>query len=243
MHRSAFFVAVCLFLLFALAGLACRGTLLQNVQNEQVCVALAQADSVRIDSYVPSDRPAAAGILIGLVPGSVEELWQRSARQMAGTGYAVMLLPAREEGDADRSVAAMLFAAGLEALAARCGSPSLPVVLVGIGPAATAAFTIAAQEERVHGVLVISPTSAGADSALPAAVSQMNSRPVVVLESAADRDTDQPALDRLWEMIGEPKKRALLQTRASGAEVISGDLEPVVRRMILLLGDRYARPQ
>jgi len=71
----------------------------------------------------------------------------------------------------------------------------------------------------------------------------MNSRPVVVLESAADRDTDQPALDRLWEMIGEPKKRALLQTRASGAEVISSDLEPVVRRMILLLGDRYARLQ
>ncbi len=243
MHRSAFFVAVCLFLFFALAGLACRGTLLQNVQNELVCVALAQADSVRIDSYVPSDRPAAAGIMIGLVPGSVEELWQRSARQMAGTGYAVYAAA----GERRRRCRPLC---GRDVVCRWFGSPGCamrialtPCCFGRNRPAATAAFTIAAQEERVHGVLVISPTSAGADSALPAAVSQMNSRPVVVLESAADRDTDQPALDRLWEMIGEPKKRALLQTRASGAEVISSDLEPVVRRMILLLGDRYARLQ
>ncbi|MBN1540562.1 hypothetical protein JW992_00320 [candidate division KSB1 bacterium] len=230
------------FLFFlVLTAMGCRGTRFVDVQEQRLELAL-ESGMVEAFCYTPTARKAGAAVLIGMLADSMRMLWEATARQMAGMGYAVVLLP--ETGVQLSAVAVVEehYRAGMAALNGQCPVDSGHAALVSIGSAAPAAIAVAAADDRVRALVLISPSVSLCDSVAGVQLGRMAGRPVVVLESMGDRAERQNDLDRFWEAIAEPKKRVFLETFAVGGSVIRGDLEPVVRRVILLLCDRYVLP-
>ncbi len=166
------------------------------------------------------------------------------ARKIAQRKYTVMLLTLPERGEQndgdsrlkpmDDILAALRFLQKQEKVAARlaifaCGETSAAAIDAAIADTSVAAL-----------VLLSSPlTYKGVD--LAGKIGALSGRPVVVIAPKYDPVVSAEQSQQLYEAVQDPKKLVWLETDKHGMDVITTDMEPIVRRVILMLTDRYLK--
>ena len=66
-------------------------------------------------------------------------------------------------------------------------------------------------------------------------------RPYLMIETTSNPQNPDKLKQKIFEKAGDPKKAVWLATNLTGSNILNSDMEPIVRRTVLLLIDRYLK--
>jgi hypothetical protein len=119
-------------------------------------------------------------------------------------------------------------------------SNSKNCAVIGVGPCSNAAIKIAARDTTVKAFITLDAAH-HLSSNVAAYFSQIPPRPFLFIEPTQNPQNPEIILQNVFESAGDPKKSVWLATHLKDSEILNSDLEPIVRRTVLLLVDRYLK--
>lgn len=153
--------------------------------------------------------------------------WATSAKKIAQSNYRVIVTNA----DSNAWTNALLKSPVFES--------NEKLALLGVGSAAKPALAIASADTSISAIITLD--AANQISYSKETFAKIPPRPHLVLEASMTPQTpEQKKLD-FFNASQEPNKLVWLATDLKGSDIVNSDLEPIVRRTVLMLIDRYLK--
>ncbi len=179
--------------------------------------------SVKI--YKSKAAPACNTIVLTTCNPEDDSLWHETARKIAVLDYRILVCDPAALDSIDRKI---LLGAD------RKPDSRSGYALVGYGDCAQALLRMAANDSMLNALVLINPVFADTTG-----FSQL-SIPVVVIASTENVAAFERTR-KIYETLSKPKKWVELVTDINDLEMMQTHLEPVVRRVIVMLADRYIK--
>jgi len=218
--------------------LACRPSL-KEVRQETVRFAGADGQQYRALLYSHINRTMEGGVIV--CPGRAAEAgrWKSTAMRMTWQHYAVLHQVQTAAGDSiiDLPQGALAVQAGHAFLRERF--PKLKFGVVGSGAAAWSGVRAGVLDTTLAAAVLLAPS-------WPAPVDEQElllwqGRPLLLIAPQHDPQHPAHAIEAFYQTVADPKKMVWLATDRSDAGLLDTHFEPIVRRVSVLLFDRWLR--
>jgi len=225
-------------LISLLIVLACRPSL-KEVRQENVSFAGADGQPYRAILYTHMDRSMEGGVIVCPARAAEAGRWSATAMRMTWQHYAVLHQVQTAAGDSIVGLqqGALAIQAGQAFLRQRF--PKLKWGVVGSGAAAWSGVRAGVLDTTLAAAVLMAPS-------WPAPVDEKElslwqGRPLLLI--APQHDPRQPAhaIEAFYQTVPDPKKMVWLATDRSDAGLLDTHFEPIVRRVSVLLFDRWLR--
>jgi len=219
-------------LLVACAGLfSCKPVFDDKVIKERVQVPAAASSALTATVYRHHSAKPEAAILLLCRSAAEQQAWDATASRMAVQKYLVLsVVSARSNSTDVRAAAAYL--AGQYA--------HLPYGLVGAGENAAICLSAGSADSAFAAAALLTP-SPDIEQVDSLCRRSWQGRPVLLLAAQQGGLWSTEQAQRFYDGWGEPKKLVWLATAKSGAALLGTDLEPIIRRTMVLMFDRHLR--
>ena len=221
-------------LLIVSAGLlSCKPAFDDQISKESVVWQAGSARVLNAMVYRPTRAKPEAAIVLLCRSAVEQQAWDATAGRMAVQKYLVLSV---KPDPADSAAAALQAAAAY--LAGHYAS--LACGLVGAGESAALCLSAGSSDSTIAAAALLTPTPK---------IEELDTlhrrawqgRPLLLLAAEQTIGWNREQAQRFYDQWGEPKKLVWLATAESGVALLHSDLEPIIRRTIVLLFDRHLR--
>lgn len=161
--------------------------------------------------------------------------WQVTCAHFAQAGYNVLAI-----NFWDFSPDSIFFLQPLFSFVKPQPGRELKSAVIGVGAFAETAIKIAAFDSTVKALITLD-----AANSLPPNISEnlakIPPRPFLFIEPTQNPQVPEKQKIAMFDSAGGPKKSVWLATSSNGSNILKPDMEPIVRRTVLLLVDRYLK--
>lgn len=228
-------------------GLLLQCTSRENItiHDNQVEIALETGQFLTGWLFEPVLQKPAPTIIMQLEQARPTTAALQFAGRIARLGYHVLILESTISDDAESSEHSgqMAFAAAIKFMRLRQSVLAEKIGLFAIGTASVSAILTAASDSLIAEVVVLGLTPRTNGSDLLTALPKIPPRPLVLIAPMQSPNLSQHETQDFYQTVSEPKKLVWLATDRCDASLLASDLEPVVRRVIVMLSDRYLKVQ
>jgi len=209
-----------------------------SVQHEKVVIKSASGDSLGADIFRP-DVDNVNGAMLQVYSQDISDVVFRFAQRIAEQKYVVMLMQVGKS--VSSGVDSSSLSAAVRYLQHVENVPPGKIALLGESKACLPVLQTAAEDTSVSAVILLSSPLIIGGVHMDREVTKLEKKPVVII--ASQHDAIVPATDsqRLYDATPQPKKLVWLATDKHGSEVLKTDMEPIVKRVTLMLIDRYLK--
>jgi hypothetical protein len=174
--------------------------------------------------YKSGATPACGTIVLTTCNPGDDSLWHDTASKIAGLDYRIVVCEPAILDSSDRTILL-----GTDRKTTQCG-----YALVGYGDCAQALLRLVTNDSMLNALVLINPVFADTTG-----FSQL-SIPVVVIASTENVAAFERTR-KVYETLSKPKKWVELVTDINDLRMMQTHLEPIVRRVIVMLADRYVK--
>ena len=242
LHRRLFWAVHAIAL-----GLLLQCTSRENIaiHDNQVEIALETGQFLTGWLFEPVLKEPTPSIIMQLEQARPTDASLQFAGRIARLGYHVLILESKTSDDAESSEhsSQTAFEAAVKFMRLRQSVLAEKIGLFAIGTASVSAILTAASDSLIAEVVVLGLTPRKNTSDLLTALPKIPPRPLVLIAPMQSPNLLQQETQDFYQAISEPKKLVWLATDRYDASLLASDLEPVVRRIIVLLSDRYLKVQ
>lgn len=180
--------------------------------------------------FIASDDSPLPTIVLFDSSEDAEQYWQKTGKWIAYSGYRLLLVTSWEIGTDD---SLMLSHALSEEY-------SQEAAVIGVGAGSNIAVRLAAADSNLKALITIDAADY-LDANAQSFLQSIPPRPHLLIETTQTPQHPDPHKLALFEKAHDPKKIVWLATDQKPSEILRSDLEPIVRRAVLLLTDRYVK--
>ncbi len=215
-------------LLLVLLGMGCRGTV-TPVEQRTAMLNTAMQDSFSCVVFEPQlDEPRPA-LVLALPSADEVPSWFESAGDMARLNFYVFLY----SGDGDTTGARH---ESVQEAVEHYGDRINKAFWVGVRDQAMPVLQLAAWDSLIQGVALLTPVM-DEGPFVDHYAEMIAGRPLIYIISSTSEEAGVDHRD-LYERFGEPKKWVYLEEESSGTALLKTHVEPIIRRVLVLLASR-----
>ena len=218
----------------------CRPVFEDKVQTGSVPLSVQSGQKYVVCSYQHKSKIPDATILLLSSSSPEQEQWHDTAVRMAAQNYLILSIAI--PSGADTSHLNQQAGAVVQAVSAylALNYPALKWGAVGTARSAAAILSAGAKDTTMSAAALLTPEKE-IDRIDSLSLRAWRERPLLLLAATRGSRWDSLQARRFYARIAEPKKLVWLETGVDGAALLHTDMEPIIRRTIVLLFDRHLR--
>jgi hypothetical protein len=218
--------------------LACRPSF-KEVKQETVRFSGPDGQTYQAMLYSHSKRAIEGGVIICPDRPAEAERWNATAMRMTWQHYTVLHHIQTAAGDSILDTAAGAAAVQAANLFLQNRFAKIKIGVLGAGAAAWIAVAAGVRDSTISAAILLTPSwpaLAGEQD-----ISAWQGRPLVLIAPEQDPQKPASAIDSFYQSMPDPKKLVWLATDQTGSNLLDSHYEPIVRRVAVLLFDRWLR--
>ena len=218
--------------------LACRPAMKQ-VNQENVHFAGTDGRPYRAILYTHKNRPVEGGVLVCPARPAEADRWSATAMRMTWQHYAVVHHIQTAAGDSIVDTAAGAAALQAANIFMQNRFPRIKMGVVGSAASAWMGVIAGVRDSTLAAAVLVSPVwpaLAGEQD-----IAAWSGRPLVLIAPERDPQNAASAIASFYQSMPEPKKLVWLASDQTGSVLLETHLEPIIRRVSVLLFDRWLR--
>ena len=230
-------------LLAFLIGTSCNPAK-KATEVRKITIGVEGKQFITADFYLPQSGAPHSALIISLAQKDEPKKWAAFAHKVAGMNYAAMVFrdaPSAKDNSPTAANSERIIHSAIASLRSQSIVKIHKVGVMGVGSAGISAIQAAASDTTVSAVITLcAPAQTGRPES-DSAWTKHPPRPLLVIASTKDPLAPAEESQKFYDAAKEPKKLVWLATDKHGAELLMTDMEPIVRRVILMLLERHLK--
>lgn len=162
--------------------------------------------------------------------------WSATAMRMTWQHYAVLHHIQTAAGDSIVEIAAGAAAVQAANVFLQNRLPQIKIGVIGAAASAWMGVVAGVRDSTIAAAVLLSPAWAEKQD-----LSSWQGRPLVLIAPEHDPQSAATAIESFYQSIPDPKKLVWLATERNGSILLDTHFEPIIRRVAVLLFDRWLR--
>jgi len=213
-------------------------------ETRKITIGVDAKHFVTADLYVPPSDAAHSALVVALAKNDEPKKWSAFGHKLAEMNYAVMVVrdvhSTRDDPPMRDNFVQIIYSA-LAYLRSQSNVRIHRVGVMGVGQAGISAIQVAGRDSTVAAVITLCASTRSRGAEIDSALGKLPPRPLLVIASTKDAMAPAEESQALYDAAKDPKKLVWLATDQHGTGALAADVEPIVRRVILMLLERYVK--